>query len=146
MGDAYATMLQEQLLRENKDDASMCLESLGVPGNEIPAMALETQPGDLIMFNLQLKHASFGGNSRRRMFTFLFTKIFPEDRKNEVLRILNRVVRNESEQFYGEAVVRTAGSERMKHLKQFLDHEHLLPELIKEAQEKKRIREVNPSK
>ena len=31
-------------------------------------MVLETVPGDLLMFDLCTKHASFGGGTRRRMF------------------------------------------------------------------------------
>ncbi|MFT5090596.1 MAG: hypothetical protein ACI906_001495 [Candidatus Latescibacterota bacterium] len=36
-----------------------------IPGN----VALETQPGDLVIFNHNTWHASFGGSARRRMFT-----------------------------------------------------------------------------
>ena len=38
-------------------------------GPGLPAMALPTQPGDLLLFDHRLKHASFGGGPRRRMFT-----------------------------------------------------------------------------
>ena len=44
--------------------------SWGVPPSEIPGnVALETNPGDLVVFNHSTFHASFGGANRRRMFT-----------------------------------------------------------------------------
>jgi hypothetical protein len=40
-----------------------------LPGKQVPCVALTQQPGDLLMFDHRLKHASFGGSGRRRMFT-----------------------------------------------------------------------------
>ena len=41
------------------------VSSAAIPGD----VALETQPGDLVVFDHNLLHASFGGGNRRRMFT-----------------------------------------------------------------------------
>ncbi len=41
----------------------------GVPGSAVPAVALESQPGDLVLFNHNIMHSSWGGGSARRMFT-----------------------------------------------------------------------------
>ena len=42
----------------------------GIPSSEVPGdVALETKPGDLLVFNHNTFHASFGGANRRRMFT-----------------------------------------------------------------------------
>jgi hypothetical protein len=43
--------------------------NLGIAANEVPAIALEITPGDLVIFDHRLKHAAFGGGNRRRMFT-----------------------------------------------------------------------------
>jgi Phytanoyl-CoA dioxygenase (PhyH) len=45
----------------------------GVPSAEVPAYPLESEPGDVVLFNQCLFHASFGGNDHRRMFTLNFT-------------------------------------------------------------------------
>ncbi len=45
----------------------------GLTGDQIPADPLESDPGDVVLFNQALWHASFGGGSRRRMFTLNFT-------------------------------------------------------------------------
>src|SRR5262249_4032453 len=41
----------------------------GLPGSKLPAVALESSPGDVVAFNHNLLHSSWGGSSRRRMFT-----------------------------------------------------------------------------
>ncbi|MBM7789632.1 phytanoyl-CoA dioxygenase family protein [Tenggerimyces flavus] len=41
----------------------------GVPGSEIPAFPLESKPGDVVFFNQNLWHSSWGGRTGRRMFT-----------------------------------------------------------------------------
>jgi hypothetical protein len=38
----------------------------------VPCFPLESQPGDAVMFNQNLWHASFGGRTGRRMFTLNF--------------------------------------------------------------------------
>jgi ectoine hydroxylase-related dioxygenase (phytanoyl-CoA dioxygenase family) len=46
--------------------------SFGVGGTELPHFALESEPGDLVMFRGGLYHASYGGGDHRRMFTLNF--------------------------------------------------------------------------
>ena len=51
----------------------------GVLGHEVPALALETIPGDGVIFNHLIKHASFGGSERRRMFVINCCERVPAD-------------------------------------------------------------------
>lgn len=44
----------------------------GVAAREVPCVPLESQPGDVVMFNQATWHASFGGKTGRRMFTLNF--------------------------------------------------------------------------
>jgi hypothetical protein len=44
-----------------------------VAPNAIPFYALESQPGDVVMFDQCTWHASFGGRTGRRMFTFNYS-------------------------------------------------------------------------
>ena len=47
-------------------DLSRSMELFGVEPREVPGnLALETTPGDLVIFNHDLYHASFGGDQRR---------------------------------------------------------------------------------
>src|SRR5262249_41206291 len=74
--DEYAQRLQRQ--------AGKTQEQFGLSGREIPAVALETQPGDVVCFNHNTKHAAFGGGTRRRMFTINLCQRFPEERLQDL--------------------------------------------------------------
>ena len=49
-------------------------QPFGLPASEIPCMALESQPGDVILFDHRLWHASFGGGRRRRYLAMKFAQ------------------------------------------------------------------------
>jgi ectoine hydroxylase-related dioxygenase (phytanoyl-CoA dioxygenase family) len=103
----------------------------GIPLREIPGQVLETDPGDLLIFNHNILHASFGGASARRMFTMNlcahantpeeiaeFNKFFQSHSGD--LTVVNRGP------FFSEQMRRTAGPERMRHLQQVIDMEKAL--------------------
>src|SRR5262249_19505232 len=75
-GDVLATALQEH--------SGRCQETWGIHGRDVPALAVETQPGDLVLFDQNLKHASFGGGTRRRMFTLNFTARYTDENMAEL--------------------------------------------------------------
>ena len=97
-------------------EAAHVLEWWGNGGSEIPALALEVEPGDLLMFDMCIKHASFGGSTRRRMFTFGFEKRFEEADLPLLRQRLTRVKAGA----YGEKMLSTASPARMRHLEQRL--------------------------
>ena len=71
-------------LGEQIDDPSK--EPFGVPGAEVPAVALESQPGDMVFFSENLWHSSFGGEPGRRMFTLIYFSNPDTDEKKEYVR------------------------------------------------------------
>jgi len=111
-------------------------------GRDLPAVALETQPGDLVCFNHNTKHASFGGGKRRRMFTMNLCQRYPEERLDDLRRYMAGGARFWVERGYGEAMIRTAGPERMRHLEQVLANDGHLAELSRQA----RARMSEPSR
>ena len=127
-GDRYADALQAQAGRSQ--------ERWAIPGPEVPAVALETQPGDIVCFNHNTKHASFGGSQRRRMFTMNLCQRYPEERLEELRRYMSGGARFWVERGYGEAMIRTAGPERMRHLEQVLANDGHLAELSRQARER----------
>ncbi len=44
----------------------------------MPGYVVESNPGDVVVFNLNILHASFGGGARRRMFAFNLCQRCPE--------------------------------------------------------------------
>lgn len=132
--DRYANMLQERARRSE--------ELWGVHGRDLPAVALETQPGDLVCFNHNTKHAAFGGGKRRRMFTMNLCQRYPEERLEDLRQYMAGGARFWVERGYGEAMIRTAGPARMRHLEQVLANDGHLAELSRQA----RARMAEPSR
>jgi hypothetical protein len=124
-GDRYADSLHEQVRRSE--------ELWGHHGRDLPGVALETQPGDLVCFNHNTKHASFGGGRRRRMFTINLCQRYPDERLEELRSYISGGARFWVESGYGEAMVRTAGPERRRHLEQVMANDGHLAELSRQA-------------
>lgn len=126
--DEYAQSLQKQLGKSQ--------EILGLSGREIPAVALETQPGDLVCFNHNTKHAAFGGGTNRRMFTINLCQRYPEERLQDLRNYISGHARFWVERNYGEKMMRTAGPQRRRHLEQVMANDGHLAELSRQARER----------
>jgi ectoine hydroxylase-related dioxygenase (phytanoyl-CoA dioxygenase family) len=60
-------------LREMPRPAHDAIDSpYGVDGSALPCVSLESEPGDMVVFDQRLFHSSFGGKTGRRMFTLNF--------------------------------------------------------------------------
>ena len=127
-GDALQKVVQGSTVQHTK-------ELWDIEGRDVPAIALETEPGDLLMFNHLIKHASFGGGTRRRMFTMNLQERY----RDEDLKLLRddvaRLARFWCERAYGETMIRTASPPRMRHLEQRLANDDHLPELTRKARQ-----------
>jgi len=69
-------------------------QSFGVSGSEVPSVALESTPGDVVVFNHNLHHAAYGGGNRRRMFTLNLSRRTASPAR---MRHLAQVIENEDE-------------------------------------------------
>ena len=96
----------------------------GMPQSDLPAVALESEPGDVLVFNHRLMPASFGGSKARRMFTFNLS------RRARTRTELNDLVCygdthgcdfGQAEP-YGPVMVETASPARHVHLEQYLKY------------------------
>ena len=126
-GDIFADGLQEGI----KDS----FEGWGVHGEDVPALALETQPGDVVCFNHNTKHASFSGGKRRRMFTMNLCQRYPQDRLGDLRTYISRSARFWIDRNYGQKMVDTASPKRMRHLEQVMANDGHLAELTRQARE-----------
>jgi hypothetical protein len=126
--DHFAQLLQEQIGKS---------PSLwGIEGSAVPAIPLETQPGDLILFDHNTKHAAFGGGARRRMFTMNLCQHYPDELLPELRDTIAGSSRFWIDRVYGEKMISTAGPERMRHLEQIMANDGHLAQLSREAREK----------
>lgn len=124
-GDEYAEALQATL--------RMSPEKLGMPGNLVPAIALESNPGDVVVFNQNTKHSAWGGSNRRRMFTINCTARYTEEEIPLLHNEIGAFARFWIDSVYGEAMLRTATPQRMVHLQQPLSQQHHLVEEVRKA-------------
>ena len=111
-------------------------QNFGVSGREVPSVALESTPGDVVVFNHNLHHAAYGGGNRRRMFTLNLSRRAEAPVEVQELRgFINSNARFWVEQSHSEVMRRTASPARMRHLAQVIENEDELPALVKRAKE-----------
>ncbi len=101
----------------------------------MPAIALETQPGDIVCFDHNTKHAAFGGNQRRRMFTMNLCQRYPEDRLQDLCDYISGGARFWVDRAYGEKMMSSAGPARRVHLEQVMENDGHLAELSRQARQ-----------
>ncbi|MBI2505906.1 MAG: phytanoyl-CoA dioxygenase family protein [Candidatus Latescibacteria bacterium] len=124
-GDRYAETLQQHL-RTAQDDWS-------INGAQVPAVALDSVPGDVVVFNQNTKHSAWGGNARRRMFTINCTARYSEADLPYLRHEISAFARFWTESVYGPAMTRTASPGRLVHLRQTLDNQGHLAEEVRKA-------------
>jgi hypothetical protein len=125
--DSYAQKLQKGTRTSE--------EAWGVHGRDVPAIPLEVTPGDLLVFNHNTKHAAFGGNNHRRMFTINLCQHYPEAKIGELRQYIAGGARFWLDEAYGPAMLRTAGPSRLRHMEQVMANDDELPELSRKARE-----------
>ena len=105
----------------------------GTEATNIPCVVLDSQPGDVIVFNQRIKHAAFGGNERRRMFTLDVQQRHQETDLDLLREDITLLASHWNEEAYGPAMLATAGPERHQHLEQRMANDDHLPELVATA-------------
>lgn len=127
VGDVFSEFLQEASHNSKQQKQE---ELWGVTGIDVPAVALESKPGDLVVFNHKLKHSSFGGGDSRRMFTINLQEHHLDEDLPMLKDDIGSLARFWAERAYGKVMIETAGSSRMKHLEQRLANDGHLTELV----------------
>ena len=108
----------------------------GIEQQEVPHAALETQPGDVVAFNHNLMHSSFGGDTARRMFTINCCAYCETPTEiEEMEKFIAGGARFWKEQMHSETMRSTASPSRMRHLQQVMEHEGHLPALSAKARQ-----------
>ena len=130
VGDGFADSLHDTVGDRDEGGSEGWL---GIHGSEVPAVALESQPGDLVVFNHSLKHSSWGGSDRRRMFTMNLDQRYRDEDLPLLRERMGGLARFWVDRAYGDAMLRTAGPGRMRHLEQHLANQDHLPELAAKA-------------
>jgi hypothetical protein len=109
-------------------------ELWGIEPRDVPCMPLESRPGDVVAFNHNLMHASFGGSTRRRMFTLNCCRRCETDAEiQDLTAYINSHGRFWIDHLHSDTMRGTGPSSRMRHLRQVMEHEGALPALSAKA-------------
>lgn len=112
-GDAYADSVEAQRRRS--------LAVWGVRPPDIPCVVLESAPGDVVVFDHNLKHASFGGGRRRRMFTLNLCEALVCADSPPVAASPQPIALSAGwADLYGDLLLTTAPPSRIPHIQQYL--------------------------
>jgi len=125
--DTFSNLLQSHLTSK---DATPSL--FGITGDKIPAVALESNPGDILVFNHNIKHSSWGGSDSRRMFTMNFSERYPDHLIGDLKNDLSGQARFFIDRMHGPAMIKTATPERMHHLEQVRENDTHMADVVKE--------------
>ena len=131
-GDQFADALDEVI---PKTGSSRPKEGWGLEGSEVPAHPVESKPGDVLMFDSAIKHSSWGGSNRRRMFTFDFDLRYRPEDLDQLRQDIAALAHFWAIKPYGDAMIDTAGPKRMVHLEQRLANADHLPQLTAQAKQ-----------
>ena len=132
--DQYADGLESQIRDSRK--------TWGLAPEDVPCVAVETKPGDIVVFWHNTKHSAFGGSQRRRMYTMNFYEHVPEDRLEWFQDTLSHEGRFWTDTIHGPEMLRTATPERMVHLKQVMENDFK----VKEVHARLRAERAEPSR
>jgi hypothetical protein len=109
-------------------------ELWGIGQAQVPAIPLASNPGDVVAFNHNLMHASFGGSARRRMFTLnCSTRAQDEAQVKDLENYIAGHARFWMDHMHSEIMRTTASPARMTHLSQPMEHEGHLAALSAKA-------------
>lgn len=109
-------------------------ELWGIDQADVPSVALESNPGDVVAFNHNLMHASFGGSARRRMFTLnCSARATDEAQIEDLKKYIGGHARFWIDHMHSEIMRNTASAQRLVHLAQPMEHEGHLAALSAKA-------------
>jgi hypothetical protein len=106
----------------------------GIGQDEVPAFPLVSRPGDVVAFNANTVHGSWGGSARRRMFTMnAFTRLRTPEQVAELREAVASSARFWKDSMHEPALFEDAPPERLRRLQDVLDNQDHLPALAAEA-------------
>ena len=115
----------DHFVRKLKLEPNKSMDVFDVAPKDFPSnVSLDSDPGDVVIFNHDTYHAAFGGGNRRRMFTMNCTRHAHDPRTTEMLR--NYLARHSAgghkiatgAGMYYPTFRETAGPDRLRHIEQ----------------------------
>jgi hypothetical protein len=120
--DGFANLIQRGIIDETASALVDPSHAWAVSGPDVPAVALPSEPGDVILLNHMTAHASFGGVARRRLMTAVFFPRLDDAAVQQLIDTNRRRGFTRSRLFDDAPILRTASPRRLSHLDQMLAH------------------------
>ena len=137
VGEKYTELIHGGLQAKGNPGS---LAQWGVGGASVPAMVLETMPGDVVAFNQATKHSAWGGGGRRRMFTINYTRNPRNAAEKDVYKSVCGYTRADcfgggysnalGASIAGQPLLMSGAAERRRHLSLLLECVHPNPEKV----------------
>ena len=86
----------------------------------VPSVVIPTQPGDAIVFDYRLKHATCHSSERRRMFTICASERFREEDMPSLKKMVEDLRQISKGKVFQDDFVKNAPEKRLRHLDQSL--------------------------
>ena len=111
-GDKFANKLENFVWKHE--------ENYGLHKDEVPSVTVPTVPGDVLVFDYRLKHATSYTTFKRRMFTICGSEAFAEEDMPTLQKLTSELLPIAGGQVFLPEFVANAPASRQKHLEQSL--------------------------
>jgi ectoine hydroxylase-related dioxygenase (phytanoyl-CoA dioxygenase family) len=112
-GDKFANLCERYVWKHE--------EKLGLSKEEVPCVTIPTQPGDALIFDYRLKHATNQTQHPRRMFSICASQRFAEEDLPKLAELTNMFLNMTNGEVYKPEFVANATPAQLSHIDQCLE-------------------------
>ena len=119
-GDKFANLCERYVWKHE--------EKLGLDKDQVPCVTIPTQPGDALIFDYRLKHATHRTQCNRRMFSICASERFAEEDLPKLAELTNMFLHMTGGEVYRPEFVENATESLHLHIDQCLEALKLIQE------------------
>lgn len=111
-GDKFANLLERYVWKHE--------ENYGLDKDQVPSITVPTQPGDALVFDYRLKHATSHTRNNRRMFSICASQRFDDEDLPILAELVNNFLPMTSGRVYHNDFLKNANETRLARIDQCL--------------------------
>lgn len=117
-GDKFSNLLERYVWKHD--------ENYGLTKNQVPCVTIPTQPGDALVFDYRLKHATSHTKFNRRMFSICASERFADEDLPQLAELVNNFLPMTSGQVYHPNFAAQASESQRMHMDQCIQAAKLI--------------------